>query len=499
MLTEGALQNFTNLMLKHVSVGMALFDAHDLCLLTANAYYYRLYQETREPSLATTLAGGLPEPERAKILAIFRTVIDTGVVFRADAYAITEPRRGTTYWNCELEPIMEDGQVRYVLLTVTDVTAQTLAHQQRHQSVEMERARLHTILDQLPEGVLLVEAAAGTVSYANTAASHLLHIPLSRLIGSTLKEAMFIAPDSASASRWSFPLIHALWGKTITNQELTITHPDGSEIVVLGSAAPIRALHGFIDGAALVFQDITNMKRLEQQKNDFFAAANHELRTPLTVIMGFAELLQMDARGSNMQQYAVSSILRESTNLLQLVHDLLDVSRLDQRKLEIQRAYQDVLSPLREIINTYVSSTRTHRLSFSVYDLDASDVLMGWFDLPRIELAVRNLISNATKYSSAGSAIEVGIRPHRDAQGTPRDVILWVKDQGIGIAPQDLPHIFERFYRASSHASSVSGFGMGLYLAKVLIQQHGGRIWVESQIDQGSTFFVMLPLGENKQ
>lgn len=498
MLTEEALQNFANIMLQHVSVGMALFDAHDLCLLTANAYYHQLFQDIAGSPMATMLADGLPEPERAKIFAIFRTVIDTGVAFRADAYAVTGPRRGTTYWNWELAPIMESGQVGYVLLTVTDVTSQILAQQQKHQSVEMERERLHTILDQLPEGVLLVEATAGTVSYANTAASRLLRIPLSRLIGSTLKEVMFVTPDPVSAFRWSFPLIHALWGKTITNQELTITHPDGSEIVVLGSAAPIRALHGFIDGAALVFQDITDLKRLEQQKNDFFVAANHELRTPLTVIMGFAELLQMGARNSDMQQRAVTSILRESTNLLQLVHELLDVSRLDQSKLEIQRTYQDVLSPLREIINNYISTTITHQLSFTIHDLDASSVLMGWFDLPRIELVVRNLIANATKYSPAGSAIEVGIRVHRDTHGTPQQVVLSVKDQGIGIAKQDLPHIFERFYRAGSHASLVSGFGIGLYLAMVLVQQHRGRIWVESQKDQGSTFFVMLPLGENK-
>src|SRR5437016_3746999 len=139
MLSEGACQNFTNMMLQHVSVGMALFDARDLCLLTANAHYYQLYQSEPGPSQVTTFAGGLPESERAKSLAIFRTVVDTGVAFRADAYAVTEPHRGTTYWNWELAPIMESGQVRYVLLTITDVTSQTLASQQIHQGVEMER------------------------------------------------------------------------------------------------------------------------------------------------------------------------------------------------------------------------------------------------------------------------------------------------------------------------------------------------------------------------
>ena len=109
---------------------------------------------------------------------------------------------------------------------------------------------------------------------------------------------------------------------------------------------------------------------------------------------------------------------------------------------------------------------------------------------------VRNLLSNAVKYSPTGSAIEVGVRPRRDSQGKAQEVVIWVKDEGIGIASRDLPHIFERFYRASSlDSSSISGFGIGLYLTKQLVQEHEGRIWVESKAGEGSTFFVVLPLG----
>src|SRR5207245_8236514 len=122
--------------------------------------------------------------------------------------------------------------------------------------------------------------------------------------------------------------------------------------------------------------------------------------------------------------------------------------------------------------------------------------LMGWFDLPRTEQVVRNLLSNAIKYSPAGGEIELGVRPRRDAHGTAQEVLIWVKDQGIGIAAHDLPHLFERFYRAVTLDRSISGFGIGLYLTKELVQGHGGRIWVESTKGQGSTFFLALPLGD---
>ena len=138
-----------------------------------------------------------------------------------------------------------------------------------------------------------------------------------------------------------------------------------------------------------------------------------------------------------------------------------------------------------------------HRLYLTLEELEPVDCLMGWFDLLRIEQVIRNLLSNAMKYSPSASEIEVGVRPRRDAQGREQEVMIWVKDQGMGINALDMPHIFECFYRAATFdRSSISGFGIGLYLTRQLVQAHGARIWAESTRGQGSTFYVVLPLGK---
>ena len=117
---------------------------------------------------------------------------------------------------------------------------------------------------------------------------------------------------------------------------------------------------------------------------------------------------------------------------------------------------------------------------------------MGWFDQQRIAQILNNLLTNAIKYSPTGEVIELGAHP--DTESGDYEVLLWVKDHGPGIASDDLPHIFERFYRAQKRDLTVSGLGLGLYIAKEVVQRHGGRIWVESTEGVGSTFFLALPM-----
>jgi PAS domain S-box-containing protein len=518
-----ALQTYARLMLEHLPVGTALFSAHDLRLLAANAGYRSFAQSGQRgrQELGHTLPEYLAEVPLAsdtsnEIVAIFRMVIETRAAFRSDAYAVAGPNRGMTYWNWALEPIIEHGRVDYVLLTVTDVTSHVIARQQAeeahealtqtHHVVEMERERLHTILDQLPEGVLLVDARTSKVSYANTAAARLLGFALPQLVGTPLNQFALLSPYGLSdqnqkfSFRWNFALIDALWGKTITNQELFVTRADGSEVILLSSVAPIRTPKGLITEAVIVFQDITTLKRLEQEKNEFFAVANHELRTPLTVILGFAELLQMapaDGSSSAMSTYAVRSIAQECARLIQLLHSFLDVSRLEHTQLELNKRSQDLLYPLKEMVERYRYTTQTHRLYLNLEDMPIDELLIGEFDMPRVEQILSNLLSNAIKYSPAGSEIEVGVRPGYGVDGKAQEVLIWVKDQGIGIPDADLPHVFERFYRSNALDPSISGFGIGLYLTRELVKGHGGRIWVESKPDQGSTFFVTFPLGDS--
>ncbi|HLZ61573.1 MAG TPA: HAMP domain-containing sensor histidine kinase, partial [Ktedonosporobacter sp.] len=219
------------------------------------------------------------------------------------------------------------------------------------------------------------------------------------------------------------------------------------------------------------------------------------------IILGYSELLQMSAPsdGASMQQYALNSITHECQHLLRLIGDLLDVSRLEQAQLEVQKQKHDVLMIVGNLVSTFMETTSTHKLSLRLQEIEPHEPLLGWVDLPRLEQIVSNLTTNAIKYSPGGGKVEIGVRPVRDGQGMAQEVMIWVKDEGIGIATSDLPYLFERFYRAKKIDRSISGFGIGLYLTKELVQAHGGRIWVESTKGEGSTFFVQLPLGEPQE
>lgn len=529
---DTSLQKYAHLLLEHVPVGMALFDSREVCLLTANARYHALHQFAWQQGcvVGQELIHLVPHAEYSRLMALFRGVIETGIAYHDEAYAIMVPSHGTRYWNWTLDPIYEHGHVQYVLLTLFDVTSQVSAKMEAEQAYaellhnhslveqahtkllhdydleKIERQRWYTILDQLPEGVLLVEAMTSKVSYVNPAAASLLGFALPQLVGVPLHQSALMFPhhlakrDQKVAFRWNFALINALWGKTTPNQEFSITRPDGSEIIVLSSAAPIRSVNNRITEAVIVFQDITASKRLEAQKSEFFAIANHELRTPLTIIAGFAEILEQLApnTGNDKFKNAITSITQEGEHLMRLIDELLDVSRLEQTHIRMQKSYQDLLEPLVRIIDIYRSTSPKHQLQLKLEEGLETGIIMGWFDMPRIEQVLHNLLTNAIKYSPAEGKIEVGVRLTRAACGKAQEVVFWVADWGIGIAADDLPHLFQRFYRVEKLDRSIDGFGIGLYITKELVQSHGGRIWVESTKGEGTTFFVALPLEDDK-
>ena len=163
-------------------------------------------------------------------------------------------------------------------------------------------------------------------------------------------------------------------------------------------------------------------------------------------------------------------------------------------QLTLDLASHDLVATLKHALESQATTTRQHHLQLVLDGLEPGSSLVGWFDRERIEQVLTNLLSNAIKYSPAGSRIELGLRPLIERSHEPGEALIWVKDQGIGIAASELLRIFERFHRASNLDRSISGLGIGLYLARELVERHGGRIWVESSEGQGSTFYVRLPL-----
>ncbi len=399
--------------------------------------------------------------------------------------------------------ILSDGPEVQALLGCGTHIAAALAHSRLHAALENQHARLRAILDQLPEGVMLVEASNGCISYANLAAASILGVPLTSLIDVPLNQyqqaPLVTNTDQPPVLPWNFPVIQALSGETVNSLETMVIRPGGSKVITLSSTAPLRNENGLITGAVIVFQDITARKSLEQQKQEFLSIVSHELRTPITAIQGFAEILQLlSSRQQNLHDprslRALSGITEQSEHLTHLIEDLLDITRVQNVQLTLDLASHDLVATLKHALESQATTTRQHHLQLVLDGLEPGSSLVGWVDRERIEQVLTNLLSNAIKYSPAGSRIELGLRPLIERSHEPGEALIWVKDQGIGIAASELPRIFERFHRAGNLDRSISGLGIGLYLARELLERHGGRIWVESSEGQGSTFYIQLPL-----
>lgn len=378
--------------------------------------------------------------------------------------------------------------------------AAALAHARLHTEIEHERARLRAVLDQLPEGVLLIDAPHGHVRYANAAAVHIVGSPIIVSTDISVKHAALmriildkngqpIAPEKLSSSR-------ALLGETANGQEVTLSRLDGSKAFLLTSTAPLRKDDGTIIGAIGVFQDITARKSLEQQKNDFLTIANHELRTPITAILGLAEILkiwvgQQENSYSERSQHALTSILKQGKRLTRLIEEMFDLSRIENKHLILNIAPHNLVQTLTQVIESQSITTKYHAIHFVLDGVEKQNTLIGHFDEDRIIQVLNNLISNAVKYSPEQKDIEVGLQVTEEKPG---EALIWVRDYGIGIAATELPHIYERYHRASNLDRSISGLGIGLYLVNELVTRHGGRVWVESIEGKGSTFYVNLPL-----
>jgi two-component system, OmpR family, sensor histidine kinase VicK len=208
--------------------------------------------------------------------------------------------------------------------------------------------------------------------------------------------------------------------------------------------------------------------------------ATHELRTPLTSVKGYAQLLRRRAAYS---PAAVEAILTQAEQMERLVSDLQDASTIRAGRLDLQRSRLDLVDQARAVVDQLQLSTELHRLSVLA---PASPVLLA-ADPVRLRQVLTNLLTNALKYSPDGGDVTVRIEP---AQSSCR---VSVADQGVGISPSVLPRLFDRFFRDNSTATNASGLGLGLYIARGIVEAHGGHLTVESTLGQGSTFHFTLP------
>jgi CheY-like chemotaxis protein/nitrogen-specific signal transduction histidine kinase len=237
----------------------------------------------------------------------------------------------------------------------------------------------------------------------------------------------------------------------------------------------------------VILRDVTDRKQIERMKDEFVSVVSHELRTPLTSIHGSlgmltSGLLQPDSdQGKRLLQIATDSTER----LVRLINDILDIERIESGKVKMERETCNLADLIQSAVNVMQPLAQKAKVNISVFSLSVEL----WADPDRIVQTLTNLLSNAIKFSSPGETVWLESQQQQD------EILLTVKDQGRGIPPDKLDSIFERFQQVdSSDSRNHDGTGLGLAICKSIVQQHGGRIWVESALGEGSTFYFTLPI-----
>jgi len=262
--------------------------------------------------------------------------------------------------------------------------------------------------------------------------------------------------------------------------ESEIRRGDGTVIPVEGHAMAIHLPEGRMYIA--VSRDVSERRAVERLQQEFISMVTHELKIPLTTIRGFVQLM---LRRGQLSEPGLQTILVQSDRLERLINDLLDSARLESGHLEIVPARVDLARLAQESADAVHQLSPTHTVRVTCPEVP----IVGRWDAGRLGQVFENLLTNAIKYSPLGSDVVVCLT------STETEAIVTITDQGIGIPADQIPHLFSRFSRLhAATASGAPGLGLGLYIARSLIEAHGGRIWVESEVGVGSVFGFALPM-----
>jgi signal transduction histidine kinase/DNA-binding response OmpR family regulator len=360
-----------------------------------------------------------------------------------------------------------------------------------------ERDRLGQVLELLPAGILIADAQ-GKMVLTNAAARETLgNDPVGQTV--QLREPHAYGErflDGSPYTEGELPMARALFrGETVRDAQMLVRNAKtGRDIALLVNAAPFRDGDGNVTGAIVVTQDISEIRDLDRAREEFLASAAHDLQNPLTGIKGHAQLLrrQLYRRGATDTEWIVPSLQQienAAAHMSGLVADLLDLARLRiGHPLELNRNTVDLVALVKRQAGGHSGATDRHRI---VVEANEPEVV-GFWDSRRLEQVLRNLITNAIKFSPDGGKITVMVG--RDDEGDGPHAVIKVIDQGIGIPASEQSSLFGQFYRATNAVGRIDGTGLGLSSAKQIVEQHGGTISVESEERQGATFIVRLPL-----
>jgi PAS domain S-box-containing protein len=474
--------------LESAPIGIAVISADELRFELANARFIDYVTQFGRISLDTKVIGlRAAEVLPADVEKILKQVADSGEP-RVDE----ELRVGESYVNRIVSAARGrfSGITQSLTVLVQDVTDQVRARLEIENLATMMRersARLDSILGSMTDG-LWVYDQNGTVVDVNQAALNMFGLAsrAEAIEHGSFGNLHLRDAEGRPVPPNEMPYARALAGQTVPDYLAVARHLlTGRDLDLSIAAAPIES-RGIV-GAVLVIRDITALQELDRKKDEFLSVASHELRTPLTTIKGYTQLLAQTVNDLMPDERAtyLNAVLGEIERMMGLISELLDVSRIETNRLQIHPQTIQWLP----FIEGRVSAFRVqHPARLIHFDVNAAETTVV-ADPDRMRQVVDNLLSNALKYSAEGTDIDVRVAREDGSVATA------VTDHGIGIPRDEIPQLFERFHRARNVSSRYyGGLGLGLYIAKAIVEAHDGEITVESEEGSGSTFTMRLPV-----
>ncbi|MEW5868661.1 MAG: ATP-binding protein [Chloroflexota bacterium] len=372
-----------------------------------------------------------------------------------------------------------------LLQSFADQAAIAVSNAQLYTRLRYEERRLMAMLDAVADGILIL-TADHTVEHCNPALARMLGLSVQEVRGQPHDQIIHwkrhkdgMTLEQAEAGGWPLTPNATLYVEGDLERSGMPSLPVGV------TYSPLLSADGNLMNVIALVRDITRFREAEELKSTFISVVSHELKTPVALIKGYVSTLRRKDASWDRQvvQDSLEVIEEEADRLTELIENLLNASRLQAGALSINLSDVAMDALARRIAERFETQTRLHTI---VVDFPAQfPVILG--DEERLAQVLSNLVSNAIKYAGEGGEIRVS------GQIRPEQVVVCVSDQGPGIDAGDIPHVFDRFYRATGASRTTKGAGLGLYLARAVVEAHGGHIWVDPKPGDGARICFSLP------
>ena len=374
---------------------------------------------------------------------------------------------------------------RSLLQSFADQAAVAVQNAQLYAQSLRETQRLDAILDSVADGILIMRQDH-TIERTNPAFSGLYGLPADQIVGRNHNEVIRFDElahgptlDEAEAGGWPLTTNATLY------VEGDLSLANGSHLPVGVTYAPLQSPDQQLLNLIASVRDVTRFREAEELQSTFMSVISHELKTPVALIKGYVGTLRREDMSLDRKTIndSLQVIEEEADHLTELIENLLDASRLEAGILPIDSTDLSIGALAQRLVDRFRTQSDSHKF---MLDFPGDfPVVLG--DERRIGQVLLNLLSNAVKYSPEGGRITIS------GQARPEQVVVCVEDEGPGIAPGDIPHIFDRFYRADSAQRNTKGVGLGLYLSRAIIEAHKGSIWVDPAPEAGARICFSLP------